>query len=263
MPHWLKSEYVLVLATLAAMLAAFSYALALLSQRFRTISYLTELLGEQYGFVRTKCEVLYEIRDDGSSKTSHNEAFRAGKSELGGVEHYTAIITSPKNLTQDFRVSVKSAHSEVQVIPKETLVTPTKLFYQLNFIPPLKPDRSIEYTYDVLGPPGMFLRSEEEVDARKLPYDYISMKIAYPTRRLKITIIFPPDWQIGYLDYDVWLGDSRLRVKKEYGRLDKANALSKERLDGSIVANLVVDYPVLDLKYAITWIPSPAQTTQA
>lgn len=241
--------------------AGFSYVFSIVSQQFKTVAWLTRLLGEQYGFVRRKYEIDYDIRPDGSAHTVHMEEFKAINAELSGVEHYSGIVTEPASIQERFRLETKSGksnRSDVKITAKTTLVTPTRLHYQLLFSPAIRPGQTIEYSYEVDGPPGMYMTSEEEVLARNLPYDYISMKIGYPTEHLSMRVVFPPQIHIDRLAFDVWMGDARLRLKKEFARLESAGALKQERLGGNLVVHFVVDYPILDLKYAITWMPMKA-----
>src|SRR5438105_14281494 len=103
----------------------------LLAERFTTVSYLTKLLGQQYGFVRTKYLVNYRIERNGSSHVTVTEAFKAINEELPGVEHYTTIVTEPEHVRESFELSVDSkqaAPSGIEIIPKPTMVTPTKLY---------------------------------------------------------------------------------------------------------------------------------------
>jgi hypothetical protein len=245
----------LLVSTFAASVALLSFMFSLRTQQYKTTSYLTHLLGRQYGFVRTKFVVRYVIGEDGSAQVSYNEAFVATNEELLGIEHWTRVSTDP-TLTRDFRLEIKSgAKQKTEIIPRPTLVTPTKLFYQLLFSPPLQPRESVEYSYYIYGPPGMFLLSPQQVQARGLPFDYVSMEIAYPTNRLEMEFVFPPNIYVERLEQDVWLGDGRLRLKKEYNRLEKEGAKRLERQGETLVARLTVDYPILGLKYAITWTP--------
>jgi hypothetical protein len=218
---------------------------------------LTQLLGEQYGFMRTKYQVIYEIGPDGSAHSVHTEVIRALNAKLPAIEHSTTITTEPENITGTFSVQTeagKSKSGDVRITKKLALSTPTRLYYQLMFTPKLKPGQSIEYSYEVQGPAGMFALNEGELRARNLPYDYISLKNSYPSKSLALTVVFPDEIRPLNLDIDVWMGDARLQLEKEFNRMKKAPALTeKRRSDGKLVVEFAVDYPILDLKYAITW----------
>jgi len=221
------------------------------------VEYLTQLLGEQYGFIRTKYHVVYEIGADGSAHSVHTEAIKALNDELPGIEHSTTITTEPENITGAFSVKTEAGQSQlgdVQITKKLTLSTPTRLYYQLMFSPQLKPNQTIEYSYEVRGPAGMFALNMDELESRKLPYDYVSLKNSYPSRRLSIAIVFPQEIRPEQLKVDVWMGDARLPFKKEINR--NAQALTTKRVEGKLVAEFAVDYPILDVKYAITWQPN-------
>ncbi len=251
-----------------AIAAGASFVGAFLVQRFKTVSYLTSLLGLQYGFVRRRYEADYQLADDGSSIARITEVIRAINVPVSGVEHYSQILTERPNDTKSFAVESVSVRkssgnsSEGRVIPKPTLVTPKRLYYQLLFEPTLKPKEEIEYSFDVIGPPNTFALSEDELFTRKLPYDFVSMKIAYPTEEFVMTIRFPLSLRAEDVAFDVWLGDARLRLENEYRRLKHEGCLKSERLDSGQVVRLVVKYPILDLKYVITWRPTKLDQLQ-
>lgn len=226
------------------------------------MAYLCRLLGEQYGFVRTKYHTGYVIAEDGSATVTTLEAVKAINAELPGIEHYTAVITDPEHSLGSFQVKVTgdSDQKDTRIIPKSILSTPNRLYYQLLFDPPVQPTNELEYIYTVMNPPRTFASSEEELLKRTLPYDYVSMKIAYPTQIFVMKITFPQEWLIEHLSFDVWMGDARLRLAKEYVRLKEEGALVLKYQNNTRVAELTVNYPILDLKYVITWHPSSIST---
>lgn len=258
----MTQHFPLILVTIAMALTAFlSYTFVVASQEFRTTSYLAKLLGEQYGFVREQFRVLYFIHPDGSAIITYAESFKATNTELPGIEHWSSVSSEPP-LQGNFKISVHPTGKEAEIIPRVTLETSTKLYYQLLFAPPLKPGSSLQYKYDVAGPPGMFMVSSDEVSNRKLPFDYVAMEIAYPTNRLEMEVSFPPSVYPDRLKIDVWLGDARLPLKKELQRIEKEPSMKIERREEITVARFTVNYPILGLKYAITWMPiqrSPLQ----
>jgi hypothetical protein len=225
------------------------------------VAHLTQLLGEQYGFMRKKYQVVYEIGADGSAHSVHTEVVRALNDELKAIEHSTTITTEPGNITGAFSVRTeagKSKSGDVQITKKLALSTPTRLYYQLMFTPPLSAGQTIEYSYEVQGPAGMFALDESELRSRNLPYDYVSLKNSYPSKSLALTVVFPAEIRPVKLDCDVWMGDARLQLKKEFDRMKKVQALRKTwRPDGKLVVEFAVDYPILDVKYAIIWEPGP------
>jgi len=246
---------------LAVSLASVSgtvYILSFVGRQFKTVGYLCQLLGEQYGFVRTKYHVGYEIGEDGSATVKTMEALRSINAPIQGVEHYTAVLTSLEDTLGKFRVSLSerySGTSNIKVLPKLILSTPNRLYFQLLFEPSIMVGKELEYVYEVNNPPSTFVRSQEELVKRGLPYDYISMKIAYPTEEFAMKITFPLGLDIDQVSFDVWMGDARLRLDKEYQRLKNGAALIVRRQGQNQIAELVVKYPILDLKYAVTWRP--------
>jgi hypothetical protein len=245
------------LAVSLTSIAGASYVIYFLDRRLRTVSYLCKLLGEQYGFVRTKYHVGYRIKQDGSAAVSTLEAVRAINAELPGLEHYSAVLTNTKHPMGNFNVQMGASEpSNTKIVTKPVMNTSNRLYYQLRFEPPVKPGSEIEYIYSVDVPAGTFANSKEELAERQLPYDYLSMKIAYPTEKIAVKIVFPKEWLIDELGFDVWLGDARLRLEKEYSRLQKESALRVRRQDDIQIAEFTVTFPILDIKYAITWRPS-------
>ncbi len=256
------SAALLIFTVGLASAAGASFIATFLVRRFKTVSYLTSLLGEQYGFLRRRYEAEYRISADGASRALITEMIRAINVDVAGVEHYSQILTKRDAGLEPFAiksVSVKSPSGESmagRVRAKPTLATSKRLYYQLLFEPNLKPKEEIQYSFEVAGPPSTFAVSENELFARKLPYDFVSMKIAYPTEEFLMTIRFPNEIRAEELSYDVWLGDARLRLENEYQRLRREECLKVERLDTGQVVRLIVKYPILDLKYVITWRPT-------
>ncbi len=252
----MELEHLLILV--AAGVAAGTYLASLRLGYFGTVKYLTRLLGQQYGFVRSVYEITYEIQADGSANINYRERFKVINGELSGVEHYTTIATSPTDMKERFKVDAavgQAKGQEIEILPKLILNAPNHLYYQLLFSPPLKRGLELEYTYKVQCPPKTFVRSSEELSERSLPFDYVSIEVAYPTEALVLKLIFfdnPVE-----IEYDVWMGDARLRLKKEFRRLDEIGAKTIERgSDQHLFAQLKVEYPVLGLQYALTWKPT-------
>ena len=258
-----SSMILLVLSVGLTTAAGASFVAVVLARRFRTVSYLTNLLGQQYGFVRRHYQADYQVYTNGSYRAKISEVIKAITLAVSGVEHYSQILPERAQDIEPFIVrAIKTekrggSQSSIKVIAKPTLITPKKLFYQLLFEPQLQPKEEVEYSFEVVGPPSTFALSEDELFERKLPYDFVSMKIAYPTEKFVMTIQFPEDLRAEDISYDVWLGDARLRLENEYQRLKREiSSLKVERLDTGQVARLVVAYPILDLKYVITWRPT-------
>jgi len=260
----------MALAVSLASLGGASFMTSFLSRRLRSVKYLTELLGQEYGFIRLRYEAKHIISGDGSSHTQMTEAIQAINSEVVGIEHYSQILTERPNQNVLFSVNTTQDYlrknngrdgksADVKVKPTVTLATPRRLYYQLLYDPPLKPSEKVEYSYEVLEPPRSFAVSQAELIARKLPYDFISMKIAYPTAQFVMSIEFSGELRVEDITFDVWLGDGRLRSRNEFSRLQRKNALKVERLGDRQVVRFCVDYPVLDLKYVVTWRPSQVQ----
>lgn len=254
----LETTDTVIIAFLGLVLAVASYVLTYLADHFRSVRYLTKLLGDQYGFRRKMFSALYDVRADGSADTCLHEEILATNAELGGIEHYSAIPGEPNNITGK-RIGVTVVpdgdNGGIEIKPKLILVTAHRLSYQLLFNPPLKPGEKLSYSCTTKNPPRTFCATKADLEARKLPFDYVSFKISYPTEKLDVTVNFPEGAALERVEYDVWMGDARLRLRKEYGRLEKKTALETGRKDGRLFARLVVDYPIIDLKYAILWVP--------
>jgi hypothetical protein len=248
-------EILLIAITiLAAALAGWAYLSLIWRERYRTVKYLTSLLGEQYGFCRTLYQVNYDVRADGSAVITYEENLRILNADLPGIEHHTSIPSEPERIVGQFRITAQSKGTEVEISPKLILTTPTRLFYQLLFTPPLKPGANIRYAYRVDCPQGTFLDSEQALYQRSLPFDYISSKISYPTERFEISVSFPETWRIERMRSDVWMGDARLELRKEAQRV--AEELEAEKNQNALFLRLRIAYPILGLKYVISWIPS-------
>lgn len=264
MSHSTSTASILILVTTVALTSAAgaSFVAIFSARKYRSVRYLTDLLSQQYGFLRLKYEVFYDIASDGSSKSLITERIRAINIAVAGVEHYSQILTAREGGLAPFVVKPVRLKSEdpkqtsIQVLPKVTLSTEKHLYYQLLYEPMLKPGQEVEYSFEVMGSPRTFAVSQNELFERKLPFDFISMKIAYPTEKFVMKIRFSVDMRVEDLAFDVWLGDARLRLENEYERLKREGPLKFERLDGCQVAQLVVTYPILDLKYVITWRPT-------
>jgi len=239
----------------AAALTVLAYMSTIWRERFRTVKYLTRLLGEQYGFCRTIYRVNYEIQSDGSAAVTYDETLHVINSDLQGIEHHTSIPSEPERLVGEFRITAQVKGKDVEVSPKLILATPTRLFYQLLFSPPLKAGMDLEYGYKVECPAGTFLDSEKALYQRGLPFDYISSKVSYPTEQFEICVSFPENWRIERTRPDVWMGDARLELPREAQRLGEKQ-LEAGKIQNRCFLRLKVAYPVLGLKYVISWIPS-------
>jgi hypothetical protein len=248
----------LIIAFAGLALATASYIVMYSADRFRSVRYLTKLLGEQYGFIRMLFSATYEVQHDGSANISFQEEIIATNADLVGIEHYSAIPGEPGNVTgQRSAVTVEQIgeNTGIEIKPKLILATAHKLYYQLLFNPALKPGQSLAYSCTARNPINTFCSTIAELKDRNLPFDYVSFKISYPTEKLDVTMVFPEGSAFERIEYDVWMGDARLRLRKEYGRLEKKGALETGRRDGRLFARLIVDYPIIDLKYAIVWVP--------
>lgn len=263
MMEYPSQHFVLLSAfVVLASAAGASFIFVLQARKLNTVSYLTELLGREYGFVRKSYDLTYEIRADGSAHVQTLESIAAINAPLAGIEHYSNVPTDPNNLFGHFSLEVKKPGGadrmvpEISITPRLVMQTPQRFYYQLLYNPPLEAGRSLVYEFQVDSPHKMFALTREELAARNLTFDFVSMKIAYPTRQLKMRITFPETFELENLGYDVWMGDARLRLDKEYGRLGRVRALKREPDPSRIVALFVVDYPIVGLKYAVTWLPT-------
>ncbi len=252
----LSVELLAAVGSVAAMLA---YAYIFMTDRFRSVRYLTYLLSEQYGFSRKTFSVEYDMQMDGSADVRCVEVLTATNAELPGIEHWTSTPSEGNPSGNPYHVTVGQSPGPeaVKVTSKLVLATPTKLYYQILFSPPLKPGSTVEYTSTIRDPVGTFVATPQDLHKRGLPFDYVSCKISYPTQRLDIVVRFPEEMSVEGVEYDVWLGDARLRLRKEYSRLERTNALSLEWENKRLIARFAIDYPVIDLRYAIHWIPVP------
>lgn len=112
---------------------------------------------------------------------------------------------------------------------------------------------------------GAFAMTRAELERRKQAIEYSAMKLTYPSNSVRIEVHFPEGYRPEKLDYDVWYGLGEVRNRVEYARLvalDRSPLAVRDDLKRQ-VATLQVQYPIVGLTYAITWLPAGSSARPA
>jgi hypothetical protein len=191
--------------------------------------------------------------DTSGAATFTREMALKAYSEVANVTYYMLLPEYPPEDEHildlmDLR-SVDSDHEVHPVVEEEQISGRLRL--EATIDPPLRPGKELrlESPERATGPLFVF----EKEPGNSMDWDYFAWDVSRPTRRLEVSVVFPPGRRPLKPIHDVWyaLGLSMIRHDAEYERV--ARNLEENREGVVSILRLSVEYPILGLTYVIRW----------
>lgn len=237
---------------------------------------------KRYGLGYNDVHIVYEIDEDGASVTLTRTVEVLAQSELEQLD--TVAIT--RNLSEDLSDVVLDADKleTLELIPMSSdyyiTIEDKKLSPNnetsavlLNISPKLKPGKKATYQLlqrmpsSVEKPLHSAFTSEAEMEDKGNwdPvfewHDYYGWHVNRPTRHLDIVVIFPKGWRFDKREAEVLLATassfpSNQKQSRELERVEFWRVGPDEQPHiGRDLLRLEIDYPMIGLIYAVTWLP--------
>jgi hypothetical protein len=211
-----------------------------------------------YGFCKEEWSACCELIPNGGARTKYRVMLSAITRDVPRIEYFVQNTLAFSGVGFLFDIGTEAA-TQASPIAKVRVKVSThgpKRLAILEFEPPIPRGTSLTYSYATQAPPGSFAMTFEEVEKRRLEYEFRSRIVTYPTKHFYSKVIFPEGFEPIDTGYDVWFGLAKVRHDGEYYRI----AYSSYWIDshdelGRRYMQLNVDYPILGLRYVLKWVP--------
>ncbi len=211
---------------------------------------------EAIGVTKDQLHKSILMTDGGGATMRQSMTVAAVNQAVQRLEHRISLYTNDDPNAGDKIIVPKTLHSPGRSVTVERLrlILGRVGIYQLFFEPKIDQGTkaSIE-PFEVTLPNGTYAMS---LAALKEAEEYTSVASQYPMDSVRLEVLFPEHFVPRKIDFDVWCGDAKLPHAREKQRILSHGYLTDGRgPDGLWHAVLQVPFPLVGLRYAITWIP--------
>jgi hypothetical protein len=168
-------------------------------------------------------------------------------------DHLTTVI--PVKVSEDMAEALSERKVRLGPIAKDA----GRLTAIIDISPALETGDAVPYIMEEKLPAGLYKIHEEDLARRTTPYEYVGWTISRPTRRISVTVCFPPNLQPEEPDLEVRIQGAAPGTVTQRHHEEEENGLRQSypkagwTTDGRYELMLEVSYPVLGLIYFLRW----------
>ena len=226
--------------------------------------------GALYGYRYDRLEVSVQVQTSGSAFVRRIVKVTSLMSEMRALHHYLFVPGSKEKLQE-----LPPLEAEVASIqpPNRTLtlaqvsdrMEPGTSRYVIEIDPPLAKRKSIEYKVEESAPQGTFALTMAEL--RGTEWEFMAWEISRPTKELVLEVKIPYSLATERHRHDVWRGTEygAFTIVNEFDRVEPGWSIGRTTISDRdhVVATLKVKWPILGMRYVVTWLPQDAATARA
>jgi hypothetical protein len=201
----------------------------------------------------SRCEVLMECIAEELEAVSHSRELE---------ETTPGLSVRPKQ----FDFLCKEMPAGMKVEPVIVHDSDFKHLWKVSFSPPLKRGEKVKYAFKQVRPnirPYTLEELTERISHGTYEYkepicEACEWTMTYPTAEFLFEIEFPENYEISKYDFDVRMGQAKLKAESEVKRLREGNMFCAEKIIDKWSISLKVPKPLQDHTYYIYYVPPQA-----
>lgn len=219
-------------------------------------SALYEVARRFVGITKDKYVKILEIEGDGSAVCYNSMSITTVSQPVSFIEHDITLFSHPDPVASiSIAVDQRVIHDGDRQIILQPVPTPGGRVgsFHLRFEPVLGLNQTVMIKGLRIRLPSRSYVMERNNDRE--PFEYSSVGGQYPKDSVRIEVVFPSGFTPVSPGAKVWCGDGKLEHEAEMARISKNNPVVRVDEGGKYHIMLSVEYPLVGLKYAITWYP--------
>jgi hypothetical protein len=233
----------------------------------RRIAY--ESAASSFGMSKDSIHYTVVLQENGSAACETRYTIGAYSYPALSVEEKYLIVANPADISIANGIEIPKRSIKCDdgkrslVIERERKVgCELQVVYKISPSLPAGKKAVLEEPIIQVLPEGAFAMDAAALEKSQLPYEFIAMRMTYPSNHLTVEAVLPKGFMPGRSGLQVWYGPGQTDHVSERVKLESGGEGVFERtLDqetGCMHLMLRVDYPLHGATYAITWNPPTA-----